>query len=418
MHDLTHLHFLVSGCLFWWLVVGRDPSRWRLSYPAKLGILAVGIPVTAILGVSLTGAHVSIAPLFHTVADTQRGGSILWIVGEITTFVAMAIIVYQWMRFEEREAVRADRLLDAQTQDGASTDGVAVAVGGGVGRPRDVPDTAGSRAPSPSTSPPTGPETLEPLLVMHGFPSSSFDFHHVVDALAEHRRVLLFDMIGYGLSAKPDRAYTIDLQADVAQAFVADAGVSTLALLTHDVGDTVGGELLARQDEGRWPVEITRRVVTNGSIYIEMAHLSAGPAAPAGPPRRAAARRPPASTVPPCRPAWPRRSRRGRGGGRGRSGGGVGAHLARRRPPPVAPDHPLHRGAATEPGPFHRSDRVAPVAAGDRVGHRRPHRGGAHGHPAPRARPDARLTWLDDVGHYPMIESPSRLPRRRHPALA
>ena len=111
---------------------------------------------------------------------------------------------------------------------------------------------------------------------MHGFPTSSFDFHHVVDALAEHRRVLLFDMIGYGLSAKPDRAYTVDLQADVAQAFVADAGVSRLALLTHDLGDTVGGELLARQAEGRWPVEITRRVITNGSIYIEMAHLSTG----------------------------------------------------------------------------------------------------------------------------------------------
>ncbi len=116
LHDLTHLHFLVTGCLFWWLVVGRDPSRWRLSYPAKLGILAVGIPVTAILGVSLTGARVSIAPHFHTVADTQRGGSILWVVGEITTFVAMAIIVYQWMRAEERAAVRADRLLDSQAQ--------------------------------------------------------------------------------------------------------------------------------------------------------------------------------------------------------------------------------------------------------------------------------------------------------------
>jgi pimeloyl-ACP methyl ester carboxylesterase len=119
-------------------------------------------------------------------------------------------------------------------------------------------------------------ETLEPVLIVHGFPSSSFDYHHVVDALAEHRRVLLFDMIGYGLSAKPDRPYSVDLQADVAQAFVADAGVSTLALLTHDLGDTVGGELLARQAEGRWPIEITRRVITNGSIYIEMAHLSTG----------------------------------------------------------------------------------------------------------------------------------------------
>ncbi len=116
VHDLTHLHFLVSGCLFWWLVVGRDPSRWRLSYPVKLGVLAIGIPVTAVLGVSLTGARESVAPLFHSLADTQRGGSILWVVGELTTFVAMAIIVYQWMRYEEREAVRADRLLDSQTQ--------------------------------------------------------------------------------------------------------------------------------------------------------------------------------------------------------------------------------------------------------------------------------------------------------------
>ncbi len=111
--DLVHLHFLVSGCLFWWIVVGVDPSRWRLSYPAKLGVLAVGIPVTALLGVALTGATDSIAPRFHTVADIHQGGSLLWIVGEITTMVAMGIIVFQWMRYEERQAVRADRALDA-----------------------------------------------------------------------------------------------------------------------------------------------------------------------------------------------------------------------------------------------------------------------------------------------------------------
>jgi putative membrane protein len=109
IHDLTHLHFLISGCLFWWLVVGRDPSRWRLSHPVKLGFLAAGIPVNAILGVTLTGAVVSIAPHFHTLADTKAGGSILWVVGELTTLIAMGIVLYQWMQFEEREAVRADR---------------------------------------------------------------------------------------------------------------------------------------------------------------------------------------------------------------------------------------------------------------------------------------------------------------------
>jgi pimeloyl-ACP methyl ester carboxylesterase len=125
-------------------------------------------------------------------------------------------------------------------------------------------------------APADGRETAEPLLVLHGYPTSSFDYRNVLDGLRRHRRVLCFDMLGYGLSAKPDRRYTIGLQADLAQAFLADVGVDRCSLLTHDMGNTVGGELLARQAEGAWDVEVTRRVVTNGSIYIEMAHLSHG----------------------------------------------------------------------------------------------------------------------------------------------
>jgi putative membrane protein len=114
IHDLTHLHFLISGCIFWWVVVGKDPSRWRLSFPGKLGLLAVGIPVTAVIGVALSQANASIAPHFHTVADTRSGGTILWIIGEMTTLVAMAILLYQWMQFDEREQVRADRRADRE----------------------------------------------------------------------------------------------------------------------------------------------------------------------------------------------------------------------------------------------------------------------------------------------------------------
>jgi len=114
VQDFAHLHFLVSGFLFWWLVVGRDPSRWRLSHPAKLGFLAVGIPVNAILGVSLTGATASVAPAFHSLGDTHVGGSILWVVGELLSLVAMGIVLYHWMQYEERQAVRADRRADAQ----------------------------------------------------------------------------------------------------------------------------------------------------------------------------------------------------------------------------------------------------------------------------------------------------------------
>lgn len=125
-------------------------------------------------------------------------------------------------------------------------------------------------------APAIGDEVDEPVVVLHGFPTSSYDFAAVLDRLRAHRRVLLFDMLGYGLSDKPDIAYTIALQADIAAALLDALGVRTVALVTHDMGDTVGGELLARRAEGRWPVEVTRRVVTNGSIYIDQAHLTDG----------------------------------------------------------------------------------------------------------------------------------------------
>jgi putative membrane protein len=115
LHDLTHLHFLVAGCLYWWLVVGIDPSRWRLSYPMKLGFLAVDIPVGTLLGLGLTQTNTSIAPLFHSLSDTHTGGATLWIMGELFTFLAMAIVVVQWMRADVREATRADRRADAAT---------------------------------------------------------------------------------------------------------------------------------------------------------------------------------------------------------------------------------------------------------------------------------------------------------------
>lgn len=113
VHDLTHLHFLVIGCLYWWLVVGVDPSRWRLSYPMKLGFLAVDIPIGTILGLALLQSTTSVAPLFHSVADTHNGGAILWIASEFFTFSAMSILVYQWMRSEVREGSRSDRRADA-----------------------------------------------------------------------------------------------------------------------------------------------------------------------------------------------------------------------------------------------------------------------------------------------------------------
>ena len=95
-------------------------------------------------------------------------------------------------------------------------------------------------------------------------------------ALATSGPVVLLDLPGYGLSAKPDRAYTLFDQADTVEAVARDLGLTSVVLVTHDMGDSVGGELLARSIDGNLPFAVSRRVVTNGSIYLELAHLTDG----------------------------------------------------------------------------------------------------------------------------------------------
>lgn len=126
----------------------------------------------------------------------------------------------------------------------------------------DVPAEAAGAAP--------------PLLVLHGFPTSSIDYDEVLPALAAGRRVILPDFVGFGMSSKPDQAYSLFAQADMIEAVVDSLGIGEVDLLTHDMGDSVGGELLARSIGQKLDFSIRRRVLSNGSIYLDMAQLTDG----------------------------------------------------------------------------------------------------------------------------------------------
>ena len=119
-------------------------------------------------------------------------------------------------------------------------------------------------------------EEAEPALVLHGFPTSGYDWQHQLDVLRARRRVVMLDMIGYGLSAKPDAEYSLFSQADVVEACVRELGLADVALVTHDMGDSVGGEILARELDGNLSFRVTRRVLTNGSIYMDLVQLTDG----------------------------------------------------------------------------------------------------------------------------------------------
>jgi pimeloyl-ACP methyl ester carboxylesterase len=106
------------------------------------------------------------------------------------------------------------------------------------------------------------------LLLIHGFPTASYDWHRVWEPLAQHYSLYALDMLGFGLSEKPgDCDYPISLQADLCQAVLDHFGVSAVHVLAHDYGDTVAQELLAREREGR--VELASLCFLNGGLFPE-----------------------------------------------------------------------------------------------------------------------------------------------------
>ena len=113
-----------------------------------------------------------------------------------------------------------------------------------------------------------GPRTAPPLLLIHGFPTSSWDWWPLWDALAATHRVIACDLLGLGLSAKPRGGYSVMVQADLVEAVAAWAGVTRAAVLAHDYGDTVAQELLARQRSGG-ALRLAGVAFLNGGLFPE-----------------------------------------------------------------------------------------------------------------------------------------------------
>jgi len=118
------------------------------------------------------------------------------------------------------------------------------------------------------------------LLLIHGFPESSFSYHKVVDGLAQHfERIILFDMLGYGLSDKPIDNYTYSLfeQADLAMTVWRHFQVKGGHMLSHDMGDSVATEIVARHENqimpGWFSDGLQSLTFTNGSMVLELAKL-------------------------------------------------------------------------------------------------------------------------------------------------
>lgn len=118
VHVGEHLLYLAAGLLFWWPVVGADPSPRRLGYAWRAVYLGLQMPVHAITGLAIYFAPRVLYPHYLSVerawgptplADQQLAGALMWGVGDILLVVAIVLVTAAWMRADERRARRLER---------------------------------------------------------------------------------------------------------------------------------------------------------------------------------------------------------------------------------------------------------------------------------------------------------------------
>jgi haloalkane dehalogenase len=99
----------------------------------------------------------------------------------------------------------------------------------------------------------------EPLLFVHGTPTWSFEWRHIVRALAPEYRCIAPDLVGFGLSDRPrDFAYTPEAHAQQLAMFVDRLDPGPFTLIVHDYGGPIGLPLCLRR-----PERVTRLVIVN-----------------------------------------------------------------------------------------------------------------------------------------------------------
>lgn len=108
------------------------------------------------------------------------------------------------------------------------------------------------------------------IILIHGFPTSSYDFDQIWEALSKNHRLVCIDMLGFGFSDKPNkRDYTLHKQADLFDSVVNDLGIEKYHVLAHDYGVSVAQELLARQIDGSGTGKWLSCCFLNGGLFPE-----------------------------------------------------------------------------------------------------------------------------------------------------
>lgn len=134
LHDVTHLHFVVTGMLFFVPLLGIDPVPNRMPHVIRLLSAFVILPFHAFLGIAIMSRTTVIAGGYYAelhriwgaspLSDQHTAGGILWASGDLVGLLIFAAFFVQWMRADERAAARADRWADRRAAQVAGGEAV------------------------------------------------------------------------------------------------------------------------------------------------------------------------------------------------------------------------------------------------------------------------------------------------------
>jgi len=113
------------------------------------------------------------------------------------------------------------------------------------------------------------------VLLLHGFPTSAYDWRGVIDRLEGTFRCIAPDLLGFGLSDKPAAfSYSLFQQADMIEAVAKGLSIDAGHIVSHDMGTSVHTELLARDLEGRLAFRVLSSTFLNGSMLQDVATIT------------------------------------------------------------------------------------------------------------------------------------------------
>lgn len=122
-HEFMAVHFLITGYLFYWGIIGVDPGPRRLPFLGRLALLFAIMPFHAFFGLAMMSSESAVGANFYRGlalpwvpdpnADQHLGGAIAWAASEVPLVVVVIVLVTQWARQDRRESTRSDRHADA-----------------------------------------------------------------------------------------------------------------------------------------------------------------------------------------------------------------------------------------------------------------------------------------------------------------